>query len=95
MAKVATVGSKHKCPMCDGNKPHVGGKVTSGRGRVFVCGRLAAVEGSACECESPTPNAVSSGSSHVYVGGKPLARVGDPTEHGGRITSGCASVSAG
>ncbi len=35
------------------------------------------------------------GSSSVYIGGKPAARLGDLTLHGGTITSGCTSVQIG
>jgi uncharacterized Zn-binding protein involved in type VI secretion len=96
MPKVARVGDRHICKKIDpGNKPHVGGRITAGAARVFVGGKPVAVVGSACGCQSPEPNAVAKGSQSVFVEGKRLVRVGDQTEHGGRVASGCRSVSAG
>jgi uncharacterized Zn-binding protein involved in type VI secretion len=35
------------------------------------------------------------GSETVFIEGRPAARVGDPTAHGGKIVSGCLSVLIG
>jgi uncharacterized Zn-binding protein involved in type VI secretion len=35
------------------------------------------------------------GSTSVLIGGKPAARMGDPTAHGGSITLGCPTVIIG
>jgi uncharacterized Zn-binding protein involved in type VI secretion len=38
---------------------------------------------------------VAKGSSSVQIGGKPAARMGDPTTHGGSILVGCSTVLIG
>jgi hypothetical protein len=54
----------------------------------------AARVGDFCAC-SVTPDAIFTGSSGVYIGGKPAARKGDTTVHGGVIRTGCGSVLIG
>jgi uncharacterized Zn-binding protein involved in type VI secretion len=38
---------------------------------------------------------IASGSSKVFIGRKPAARLNDPTSHGGQITVGSANVNFG
>jgi uncharacterized Zn-binding protein involved in type VI secretion len=94
-ASAARVKDEHKCPMCDGNKPHVGGSIEQGVGNVLFGGLAAATVGSPCKCQSPAPNRIASGSRKVMVGGKSAARKGDPTDHGGLITTGFDKVKLG
>lgn len=58
----------------------------------MVDGRPAATTGSGCNCRSAMPNAVATTSSKVILGGKPAARLGDSTEHGGSLSEGSAKV---
>jgi uncharacterized Zn-binding protein involved in type VI secretion len=41
------------------------------------------------------PDKIKKGSGSVKIGGKAAARIDDPTDHGGKITSGCSSVTIG
>ena len=41
------------------------------------------------------PDKVSAGSSSVIVSGKPAARMGDSSGHGGKIVAGCPTVLIG
>jgi uncharacterized Zn-binding protein involved in type VI secretion len=54
----------------------------------------AATVGNMCTCAGP-PDTIAAGSSSVFINGKPAARVGDTTAHGGQITLGAASVMIG
>ncbi|MCS3870502.1 putative Zn-binding protein involved in type VI secretion [Chryseobacterium ginsenosidimutans] len=45
-------------------------------------------------CTGP-PDTIASGSSSVMIGGKPAARMGDSTAHGGVIAAGEATVLIG
>jgi hypothetical protein len=45
-------------------------------------------------CVGP-PDKIKSGSGGVLINGKPAARLGDSTTHGGRIVGGCATVLIG
>jgi uncharacterized Zn-binding protein involved in type VI secretion len=47
-----------------------------------------------CVCVGP-PDAVVMGSPTVLVGGRPLARMMDPTAHGGMIVVGAPTVIVG
>ncbi len=38
---------------------------------------------------------ITAGSSSVMIGGKPAARMGDPTAHGGLIVAGASNVLVG
>ena len=88
-------GDPHACPLCEGLKPHVGGKITGGISKVMIGGRPAATIGASCQCQSPTVNSVTSGSTKVLIGGLSAARRGDTTAHGGAITGGCGKVRIG
>jgi uncharacterized Zn-binding protein involved in type VI secretion len=94
MPAAARVGDLHVCPLVDGVKPHVGGPIVNGNPSVLIDGQAAATVGSVCTCIGP-PSAVAMGSATVYVGGQPVARVGDMTIHGGVITSGSPTVDIG
>lgn len=96
MPAAARLTDNHSCPMSnpDGS-PHTGGPITHpGAASVLIGSKPAAVLGDFCTCAGP-PDAIKKGSSSVKFGGKPAARQGDPTVHGGSITSGLASVQIG
>jgi hypothetical protein len=50
--------------------------------------------GDMCVCTGP-PDTIILGSAGVIIGGKPAARMGDSTAHGGTITLGCPTVLIG
>ena len=54
----------------------------------------AAVVGDMCVCVGP-PDTIVKGSATVMIGGKPAARMGDTTAHGGSIAIGCPTVMIG
>jgi uncharacterized Zn-binding protein involved in type VI secretion len=54
----------------------------------------AAVVGDMCVCVGP-PDSIIKGSATVMIGGKPAARMGDSTAHGGTIVLGCPTVLIG
>jgi hypothetical protein len=54
----------------------------------------AAVVGTPCACAGP-PDAIARGSATVFIGGRPAARMGDPTVHGGLVAAGAATVLIG
>ena len=54
----------------------------------------AAVVGDTCICVGP-PSSISQGSGTVSIGGKPAARMGDSTAHGGTIAIGYPTVMIG
>jgi uncharacterized Zn-binding protein involved in type VI secretion len=54
----------------------------------------AAVVGDIAPCVGP-PDSIIQGSTTVLIGGKPAARQGDPTAHGGSIVVGFATVMIG
>jgi len=92
----ARIGDMHVCPMCDGPKPHVGGPILPvGVPTVLIGGLPAATVTSQCVCVSPAPDVIVQGSLGVFIGGKPAARLGDKTAHGGTILSGCPTVLIG
>ena len=67
----------------------------NGRGHecgVGDCGDL--VVGDSLVCVGP-PDSIVKGSSTVMIGGKPAARMGDTTAHGGSIVLGCPTVMIG
>ncbi len=41
------------------------------------------------------PDAIVKGSATVLIGGRPAARVGDTTAHGGSVVTGCPTVMIG
>jgi uncharacterized Zn-binding protein involved in type VI secretion len=50
--------------------------------------------GSMCVCVGP-PDTIVMGSATVLVSGKPLARMLDPTAHGGMVVAGAPTVMVG
>ena len=52
------------------------------------------VMGDNCVCVGP-PDTIIKGSSTVMICGKPAARMGDTTAHGGQIVLGCPTVIIG
>jgi uncharacterized Zn-binding protein involved in type VI secretion len=54
----------------------------------------AAVVGNPCVCVGP-PDVIVKGSATVLIGGRPAARIGDNTAHGGVIVQGCPTVLIG
>ena len=54
----------------------------------------AATVGCSCVCVGP-PDSIVKGSSTVMIEGKPAARMGDSTAHGGSIVAGCPTVEIG
>ena len=92
----ARKGDMHTCPMVDpGPKPHVGGPISGPSAVTVLAGGVpVAVVSDVATCAGP-PDSVARGSSTVLVQGKPAARMGDSTAHGGAITSGMPTVLIG
>ncbi len=91
----ARVSDMHTCPMSDGPKPHVGGPILPpGAPTVLIGGLPAATATSMCTCVGP-PDTIVMGSATVLIDGKPAARMGDQTAHGGVIVAGCPTVLIG
>lgn len=75
--------------------PHVGGPIVGpGVPTVLIANMPAAVVGDNCVCVGP-PDAIVKGSATVMIGGKPAARMGDTTAHGGSIVVGAPTVMIG
>jgi len=92
---IATVGSMHVCPMCNGTVPHVGGPVSGpGSPNVLVNGKPVALMGDMCVCSGP-PDTIVQGEPTVLVNGVPVATVGSMTAHGGQIIQGEPTVIIG
>ncbi len=92
MPPAARVTDMHTCPMVTGVVPHVGGPILPpGAPTVLIAGLPAATLGSMCTCVGP-PDTIIMGSTKVMIGGKPAARMGDPTAHGGVIVLGAPTV---
>ena len=92
----ARKGDMHTCPVVDpGPKPHVGGPISGPSAATVLAGGVpVAVVSDVATCAGP-PDSVACGSSTVLVQGKPAARMGDGTAHGGVITSGMPTVLIG
>ena len=88
----------HSCPMSDPGVPpipHVGGPVIGPGVPTVLIGKMAAsVVGDMAICVGP-PDTIEKGSMTVTIGGKPAARLGDPTAHGGVVAAGCPTVLIG
>ena len=85
----------HVCPMVTVTVPHVGGPILpAGVPTVLINNLPAATLGSMCVCTGP-PDTIAKGSSTVQIGGKPAARMGDTTAHGGTIVVGSPTVMIG
>lgn len=87
----ARIGDMHTCS----NSKHVGGPITGpGCPTILIGGMPAAVMTDLCTCKGP-PDTIVIGSTGVLFGGKPAARLGDKSAHGGVIVAGCATVLIG
>ena len=99
MPPAARLTDMHTCPMqtpaWPSPIPHVGGPSGGPRAATVLIGKLpAAVMGGNCVCVGP-PDTIIKGSSTVMICGKPAARMGDTTAHGGQIVLGCPTVIIG
>ena len=98
MPPAARLTDFHQCPMVTPGLPpipHVGGPVIGPVSPTVLIGKLpAATLGSMLVCVGP-PDAVVKGSATVMINGKPAARMGDNTAHGGTIMIGCVNVIIG
>ena len=95
-APAARIGDMHVCPKIEpGPVPHVGGPVLPpGSQTVLSGGMPAACVGDMRTCTGP-PDTIAMGSATVKIGGKPDARMGASTTHGGTIILGCFTVLIG
>jgi uncharacterized Zn-binding protein involved in type VI secretion len=95
MPPAARVGDMHVCPMQTPGTPpipHVGGPILPpGVPTVLIAKMPAATLSSMCTCVGP-PDSIVMGSTKVMIGGKPAARMGDSTAHGGSIVAGAPTV---
>ena len=95
MPPAARIGDMHICPMGTPGTPpipHVGGPVMPpGVPTVMIAKMPAATLGDMCMCTGP-PDSIAMGSTKVMIKGKPAARMGDATTHGGTITVGAPTV---
>lgn len=98
MPPAARLTDMHTCPMQTPGVPpvpHVGGPIVGPGVPTVLIGKLpAAVATDSCVCVGP-PDTIAKGSSTVTIGGKPAARIGDTTVHGGQISLGCPTVMIG
>ncbi len=98
MPPAARLTDMHNCPMATPGVPpvpHVGGPIVGpGVPTVMIGMLVASVVGDNATCVGP-PDVIVSGSTSVMIGGRPAARLGDPTAHGGIITMGCPTVIIG
>lgn len=98
MPSAARLSDMHTCPMQTPGVPpvpHVGGPIIGPCVATVLIEKLpAAVVGDSCTCVGP-PDTIAKGSATVMIGGKPAARIGDTTAHGGSIVLGAATVMIG
>lgn len=98
MPPAARLTDLHTCPMVTPGLPpipHVGGPVVGpGVPNVLIAGMPAAVVGDMCVCVGP-PDSIVKGSATVMISGRPAARMGDTTAHGGTIVLGAPTVMIG
>ena len=95
MPPAARITDNHVCPMVTGIVPHVGGPIIGpGVATVMINNLPASVVGDNLTCVGP-PDSVVLGSMTVMIGGKPAARLGDLTAHGGTIVLGAPTVMIG
>lgn len=94
---LARITDMHVCPMQTPSLPpipHVGGPIIQPSAvNVLVGGLPPAGAGSQCICVGPPDSIIAI--STVMVGGKPVAKMGDMTVHGGSIVIGCPTVIVG
>lgn len=98
MPPAARLTDMHVCPMVTPGVPpipHVGGPVIGPGVPTVLIGKLpASVMGDMLTCVGP-PDSVVKGSATVMIGGRPAARLGDSTAHGGTIVLGWPTVMIG
>ena len=98
MPAAARISDFHSCPLQSPAVvpiPHVGGPIAGpGVPTVRIGGAFAAVAGDIATCVGP-PDSIARGSASVRIGGRPAARQGDPTAHGGLIAAGLPTVRIG
>lgn len=98
MPPAARLTDMHVCPLVTPGVPpipHVGGPISGpGAPTVMSMGMIQAVVGDMCVCVGP-PDAIAKGSMTVMACGKPAARMGDLTGHGGSIVMGAPTVLIG
>ena len=95
MPAAARLADSHSCPLTV-PATHVGGVIMGpGIASVKIGNRSAVAERSLCACGLGPPNRIAKGSTSVFIHRRPAARMGDPTTHGGFITSGCPTVRIG
>lgn len=94
----ARITDMHMCPMITPGTPpipHVGGPIIGpGVPNVLIGKMPAVVMGDMCVCVGP-PDTIVKGSTGVMIGGRPAARMGDLTVHGGSIVFGFPTVLIG
>lgn len=98
MPMAARITDMHTCPVMTPGMPpipHVGGPVSGPCEPTVLIGSLpAACVGDLLVCVGP-PDTIVQGSSTVFIGGRPAARMGDTTAHGGAIVLGLPTVMIG
>ena len=95
MPSAARLTDMHTCPMFSGPVPHVGCPITGPCVPTVLIGSLpVAVVGDLLVCVGP-PDTIVMGSTTVLIGGRPAARQGDLTAHGGVIVTGFTTVQIG
>jgi uncharacterized Zn-binding protein involved in type VI secretion len=98
MPPASRITDMHVCPMVTPGLPpipHIGGPISGPCVPTVLIGMLpAAVVGDMCVCVGP-PDTIIKGSATVLIGGKPAARMGDTTAHGGSIVLGLPTVMIG
>ncbi len=98
MPFAARLTDMHLCPMVTPGVPpipHVGGPITGpGAFNVLTCNMVQAVVTDMCVCVGP-PDTIAMGSMTVMCCGKPAARMGDMTTHGGSIVGFAPTVMIG
>lgn len=97
-APAARLTDMHTCPMVTAGHPpipHVGGPIVGPGAPTVLIGKMpAAVLGDNAVCVGP-PDSIIEGSATVMICGKPAARMGDATAHGGSIVLGYPTVLIG
>lgn len=98
MPPAARLTDMHVCPMQTPAVvpiPHVGGPIMGpGVPNVLIGNMPAAVVGDIAVCVGP-PDVIVKGSATVLISGRPAARMGDMTAHGGTIVVGFPTVMIG
>src|SRR5262245_53992799 len=95
MPPAARISDMHVCPKVEpGPVPHVGGPIVVGSPDTIICHLPAGRVGDMLTCVGP-PDAVAAGASNVLINHQEAARIGDGTDHGGKIVAGVPTVLIG